>query len=688
MKNILLSGLTVASFAAMLPETALAHGGQYRGPGDVVPPGGGGGGGTTGRPAGPTTGGPSGPSAPAPSGPATGGPAGPSTGGPAGPAGRPGPVTGGRGMAIGDDLTKWSFWWEFNKDPFIRLRDAVLQGGPQTGSDDFYLGSTRKSAARDSLRPTQEDIMTEILPALKKAIDSTDYKDISSSCMIAMAKIGQDHPEFKLRDVFEPRLSENTQEVRESAALSYGISAIAGEDEMNMLVDLALDKGKGKEASSGSVNMRTRAFACYGLGLVSYRNSDVAIKRQAFDALKKVLESKDLRDRNIQVAAINGIRILNIGTGTDEEKALLTEAVDTLEKFYMQKVGAGRNIILAHCPPAIATLIGADHERSEHFKELFAADMQDKGKIKRAGNQISQSCALALGQMCKPYDDKKSEDAEYSKLLLNMWNKHKDVQTRNFSVLSLGWIGGALNREALLKAFDKAGKAIEKPWCAIALGVYSHFEYEDQKARGDSVNPDSFIGETLYKELEKSKNPSLTGALAIGLGLNQFTDAADEMREQMLKNQAKEEMAGYLAIGLALMKDDRSIEDIKNVVDASTRRFSLLQQAAIALGKLGDKTVAERLQKLMTDGEPNLAKLSSIASAIGFIGDKRSIQPLKDLLFDDKLSDLSRAFAAVALGGVADKQPLPWNSAIGVNMNYRAAVETLTNSQTGILDIL
>ena len=73
---------------------------------------------------------------------------------------------------------------------------------------------------------------------------------------------------------------------------------------------------------------------------------------------------------------------------------------------------------------------------------------------------------------------------------------------------------------------------------------------------------------------------------------------------------------------------------------------------------------------------------------IGFIGDKRSIQPLKDLLFDDKLSDLSRAFAAVALGGVADKQPLPWNSAIGVNMNYRAAVETLTNSQTGILDIL
>ncbi|MFT7535981.1 MAG: hypothetical protein ACI85K_001934, partial [Hyphomicrobiaceae bacterium] len=193
MKNILLSGLTIASFAVMLPETAYAHGGQYRGPGDVVPPGPGGGG-STGRPSGPTTGGPAGPGAPAPSGPSTGGPAGPSTGGPAGPSGGRGPTTGGRGAPIGDDLTRWSFWWEFNKDPFIRLRDAVLQGGPQTGSDDFYLGSTRKVTTRDSLRPTTEDILGEILPGLKKAIDSTDQKDINSSCMIAMAKIGQDHP--------------------------------------------------------------------------------------------------------------------------------------------------------------------------------------------------------------------------------------------------------------------------------------------------------------------------------------------------------------------------------------------------------------------------------------------------------------------------------------------------------------
>jgi len=562
-----------------------------------------------------------------------------------------------------------------------------MAGGPQTGSDDFYLG-TRKDSASNSMRPTTEDILNVILPALKKAIDSTDQRDINSSCMIAMAKIGQNHPEFALKDVFTPRLAKNDQEIRETAALSLGIAAIAEEDEMTMLTDLALDKGVGRKATGGSVNNRTRAFALYGLGLTAHKTTNVEIKKRAFAALKAVLEDTQDRDRNIKVAAINGMGILNIGNQSDEEKQLLTDVVSSLEKFFMRKAGAGDNLIQSHCPPAIAKLIGRDHPDVDRFKAMFAAELDESSKIKRSGNTVPQSCALALGQLAKPYTDKKDKDAKYSKLLLKMWDKHKDIQTRNFSVLSLGWIGGELNREAIIKAFDKASKSQGKPWCALALGVYSHLEYDAQRERDGSTVPESFIGETLFKEFKSAKNPDLQGALAIGLGLNRYKDAADEMRSRMLKNQAKEEMAGYLAIGLALMGDDTSKEDIKMVIEQSTRRFTLLQQAAIALGKLGDKTVAEQLQKLMTDGEPNLAKLSAIASAIGFIGDKRSINPLKNLLFDDQLGELSRAFAAVALGGIADKEPLPWNSKIGTNMNYRAAVETLTNGQAGILDIL
>ena len=197
-----------------LATVLLAHGGQYRGPGDVVPPGPGGGG-NTGRPSGPTTGGPAGPQG----------------------VGR-GPTTGGRGSSLGSDLTRWVFWWEFNKDPFIRLKDEINKGGPQTGSDDFYLGSTRHNT-RDSLGLNREDKLN-VLATLRRAMKSTNNKDIISSCMIAMAKVGIDHPDFKLKDVFKPYLKSHNQEIRETAALALGIAAQTGSDELDILIKLAL----------------------------------------------------------------------------------------------------------------------------------------------------------------------------------------------------------------------------------------------------------------------------------------------------------------------------------------------------------------------------------------------------------------------------------------------------------------
>src|SRR5690606_17949527 len=107
-----------------------------------------------------------------------------------------------------------------------------------------------------------------------------------------------------------------------TAALALGIAAIAGEDEVTLLTELALDKGKGREASNGSVDNRTRAFALYGLGLTANKTSNVEIKKKAFVALKEVLEDDAQRDRNIKVAAINGMGILNIGSATEAEKQL------------------------------------------------------------------------------------------------------------------------------------------------------------------------------------------------------------------------------------------------------------------------------------------------------------------------------------------------------------------------------
>ena len=113
------------------------RGGRFRGPGDTAP---------AGRRRGVAMGSPS------TSGPSTGGPStgGPSTGGPAGPSAPApsGPTTVGAGPATSGGLAQLG--------SSRTGREAVEESKalrPATGSDDFYLGSTRKSATKKAPAP-------------------------------------------------------------------------------------------------------------------------------------------------------------------------------------------------------------------------------------------------------------------------------------------------------------------------------------------------------------------------------------------------------------------------------------------------------------------------------------------------------------------------------------------------------
>ncbi len=682
MKKLMILSLAFAGGLMATSETGYAHGGQYRGPGDVVPPNPGGGGRTP-RPSGPSTPGPSGPSTPGPSGPATPGPAGPATGGPAAPAPTAGPTTGRRGAPVAPDLTRWQFWWEFNKDPFINLKEAIHANLATTGGDEFFMGSSKRAEAKDTLKPTKAEILNRILPALKRALDSTDQRDITSSCLVAMAKIGMnsESPQINILEEMKKRLTSGDQEIRETAALAMGISQMP--DATQYLVDLSSDTAAGRKlCGRAEVDDRTRSFASYGLGLIAHATSDADLKTTIFDSLKKQLEDKSIVNRNIKVAVINAIRLLrpNPANGPKEKK-LLDDVLGALWTYYTASAGQGEQQIQSHVPPAIANLLGKGGDEAGTYKDYFAKLLNGS---KKYNNNMYQSAAIALGLLAESQEKVKG-DKKYSDALLTHSQKGKDQQSKHFCLMALAKIGGTKNRNELLKAFNKGNKAIVKPWAAISLGVLA---FEAFKAAGDGAAMDVTIGETLHRALKDIKNPETLAAIAVSLGLSKYRDAADDLQNMLVRNKHKDELAGYLAISLALMSSQRSVDDIRNIVTTSTRRPDLLKQAAIALGKLGDKTVADVLLKILNEPEKNVAKLSAVASALAYIGDRRTIDPLADMLFDESITELSRAFAAVALGGVADKENLPWNSKIGGDMNYRAAVETLTNGVAGILDIL
>ena len=139
---------------------------------------------------------------------------------------------------------------------------------------------------------------------------------------------------------------------------------------------------------------------------------------------------------------------------------------------------------------------------------------------------------------------------------------------------------------------------------------------------------------------------------------------------------------------LAMLGDDRSRVQLREMLPRTVRRPQLLMHVTTALGRLGEPAVTEDLLGLLQETEGGLARLSAVSMAIGQIGDRRAVKPLVALLGNPELTPLTRAFAAVALGGVCDPKPLPWNARYTSGLNYRAAVETLTDGAAGILDIL
>lgn len=309
------TGLTLSLFAlaaqgfaapqCVYPPPPPPPGGTYTGPTDVAPPSGGP---STGGPSRPSfSGQPSGPSSPSTGGPATGGGGQPSTGG-AGPrtgggallggaAGRGstgGPTTGGGGgMQILEDYGRWIYWWETNKERYLRVKHAVHSAGVVTRSDDHYMGAG-KILEDYSLRPTRAQVREQIVPALLAELGSTRNRDVTSECLIALAKIGAGFGNETLRDIVEPHLARGDRRVREAAILALGIA----QDDANIdpLIEILQDSKAGRELMGrDSVDTRSSAFAAYALGCIGAGTKQTPQRELIAHKLLEVVNASTLR---------------------------------------------------------------------------------------------------------------------------------------------------------------------------------------------------------------------------------------------------------------------------------------------------------------------------------------------------------------------------------------------------------
>lgn len=665
----------------LLAAELSAHGGQYRGASDVLPPSSSGSGSSSGSAASGSSGSASSSgTAVTPAGSAT---SISSTGAPT-LAAQPTSSARPRGVQLEDDLTRWDFWWEFGKDPFLRLDRALADH--HLGMEDVLL-NPRLQRDRGLQMPTGADL-DRVTQALMGLLQQAPTRDIASACMVALAKIARDQKQRTVHDCLVPYLRSADQEERETAALALGIAGqIENDASTDLLLALLTDGELGRKASDQqAVNERTRAFAGYALGLLLARCKTPVHGHRILAALQATLAQATSSQREVKVACIEAMGMFPAQLAGPAARALRAGAIASLAAFYDSNVGAGEQLLQAHIPTVIAR-IAQDADRSlwlQRFQLDLQRSLRKDPRSQKSSIYVAQSCALALGDLGDAWQDSEAASAACGKLLLEVFHEHHDQQTRAFALLSLARIGGAAARQALLAELASGDRAFEKPWVAVSLGVLA----QRQLRASHGAQEDPQVQRSLRETFLASKNPVALAAMAVALGLTGDPQAGDLLRGALADQQHRDDVASYIAIGLGLARDDRAAPELRALLQASARRPTVMLQVARALGMLGDLSAVDQLCRVLQQDNPSLVRIAAVASALGQIGDGRTLDPLLKIAMDPAQLPLSRAFAVVALGGVCDKDPLPWNAAYATLVNYRACTSTLTDGSAGILDIL
>ncbi|MCC6671105.1 MAG: HEAT repeat domain-containing protein [Planctomycetes bacterium] len=633
-----------AGFAVLCAGVLPAHGGQYRGPGGSTPPG--------------------------PGGPGT-----PGVGRPATPGASPsGPLTPGSDV----DRTRWPFWWELNKDLYLRPRPP-LPGALPAGAPVLEGDGTVATMAR--VRPDRATTQNTILPVLLKVLAGTDDADLVTACLIAIARVDLTGREDEALAALRARFATGNQDVRETAALALGIAA-----QPASVRDLAAfvhdQPAAHRLLGRTSVDERTRSFAALGMGLAAGGIGDAldgaaAARERAWTTLTEILAQPKERSRDLQVEAVHGLRLLVQGHYSTRTR-LAWRIVQVLEQYYAADLGRGSQILQAHVPLALAALLGDGAEREhDRVRARLAHDLQVRARREAT---VDQSIALALSYL-GPLRRPEKGDPDVLAVLLQTAQRHRDLQTRCFAWLALGRIGGDAER-AELERVCLSGRNQEQPFAALALGLHAHA----QRRRGAAV-PDASV-RALLRVCNDEKAPDLLGAAALAAGFTRARAALPVLLGLLDRHERQDELAGHIALGLGLLGEREAVPVLRRFLERSLRRPEPLRNAAIALAELGDLEAVPLLVQVLEEPSASSVRLAAAAEALQRMGDQRAVNALVRVVEDGGRTRLARAFAAAALGGIAERTELPWHAAVAPWINHQAIVETLYDGRAGILDLL
>ncbi len=678
----------LASFAAFtlvvaapgMARSAAAHGGTYKGPPGEVPPdsrnpsdpppppeggppstpgGEPGGGPTTG---GATPGGsPTTPGGGTGGGSPTGGTGGPTVGG--GPGGSPS-TPGGRGggaAKAGAGYGSWVFWWGYNKDEFLRMKDAAWRLRRPIGSATTAFG--RRD---DHVAVGQAEIFDKIVPALRALLaDEKESFHVRSAAELGLAKIGDVSIAPTLEKFAVADKKDLHREVVETAALALGLLQRDDDGVRRFLAELVADPTK-----DGTY---ARPFAAVSLGLLGGTSESArAAAHVLVDEAARKEPGVDVKPASFEALGLLGdessvpelLAAVRNGKTSAPGATPLTEIETSYAVAALGKIGRP----------------GLDRAGEESCVLDALLELSDKDRSK-AGFDVRRSAAIALGEI-GPHCTGKQRRRVLDALKSLADGAAGDEQERNFAVMSLARFGAARGADAterkeivatLVRHMDQKGRGQTPAFAAMALGIVGRAVCDDGGAA-----PEEDIRAPLRAKFLSGGDPHERGAYALASGLVRDPLAVDELKKTLCDRGADKRVRGWCALALGLIGDVGSVDAVRDAMKDQGDR-DLRIQAAMAAGLVGDPRVLEDLIAIVRNQESSNYELGSAALALGQIGDSKAVDALLEVAVDKtkKWPDLTRALAVVALGQIGDRSRLPSLARVGADVNYRAHVPAI-----------
>jgi len=547
----------------------------------------------------------------------------------------------------------WRFWWAYNNDDILNLKDHIYAKGAVSSSPLFYGSRTDEENRNPVHRATRRAIEHQIHPALWRCVNRfSEHEDVHGGAIIATAKSGRAKNIAAFSDILFNRFRNDKNrridfglQATESAALALGLLP-----DLDPAAKAAVRRVCLEAIADDSLRTRERCWAAVAIGMQR--------DREAVPALVELLRSKHrYPDQNVPAGILAALGLIGDPSVLDD----LTEA-------FLRGDLYGRDI--------------RNKDRVRAFVGYAIAKIGDASalpailtvlKSRSYGRVIKRSAAIAAGVLGARADDELKD--ETVKLLLRfIRRKARDPSAENFGIIALSQVG---TTEALHGLMDLAdhGRYGQRPFAA--LGLATHIWYRNQAKTPVDYDMRKRIVDTLAKLSRKYKDADTKAAFMLARGLVRDAAASEELVRIVAKRNTNPVLRGYCCVALGLIGD--AGEDVKDALRLALQERSskdLRRDAATGLGLLHDRTVVVTLLDALKKAR-SFAVQGQLITAIGTVGDSKAIAPLIALLEDPSQPAQTRAMAAVGLGMIGDLRTVPALARISKNYNYRASVNDM-----------